>query len=216
MKAEMVRAVLDGRKTQTRRIIATDNRPQSPDSFMRGLSPNPMNVRWLGTYLKCDAPNGSLSVSYRIPCPYGNSIEEDRLWVRETFHHGDAWYDERPGMEWKNCHRDGKCTWVDYAATFDPKKGERDFAWTPSIFMPRWASRITLEITGIRVEHVQDISEADAEAEGIQFIREAPDCDETLTARDLFEVLWDSINEKCGFGWDANPWVWVIEFRRTT
>jgi hypothetical protein len=80
--------------------------------------------------------------------------------------------------------------------------------------MPRWASRITLEVIKVRVERVQEISESDAEAEGIAFIRDFPDADETLTARQLFEVLWDSINAKRGFGWSVNPWVWVLEFRR--
>jgi len=93
-------------------------------------------------------------------------------------------------------------------------RGFTDCKWKPSIHMPRWASRITLEVTGVRVERVQAITEADAEAEGIAFMRDIPDADETLTAKVLFEILWESINAKRGYGWDVNPWVWVVEFRR--
>lgn len=82
----------------------------------------------------------------------------------------------------------------------------------PSIHMPRVASRTNLEVTGVRVERLQDISEADAEAEGIDFLRHVPDADETLSARDLYRILWDTINEARGFGWNTNPWVWVVEF----
>lgn len=84
----------------------------------------------------------------------------------------------------------------------------------PSIHMPRRASRITLEVTGVRIERLQGISAADAEAEGIDFLRRVPDADETLTPQQLFMCLWDSINKARGFGWDANPWVWVVEFKR--
>ncbi len=78
--------------------------------------------------------------------------------------------------------------------------------------MPRWASRIQLEITDVRVERLNNISNADAEAEGIDYLRHIPDADETLCASQLFEILWDS---SYGLGpWNANPWVWVIEFAR--
>ena len=89
--------------------------------------------------------------------------------------------------------------------------------------MPRWASRLTLEVTGVRVERVQDISEVDAEAEGIECFD--PDRDASIcripggeweydTARNAFRDLWDSINGARGYGWDANPWVWIVEFKR--
>jgi hypothetical protein len=76
--------------------------------------------------------------------------------------------------------------------------------------MPRWASRITLEVTGVRVERVQDITECEARREGVT-------CERALignAARLAFRSLWDSINKKRGYGWDVNPWVWVVEFRR--
>ena len=139
--------------------------------------------------------------------------------------------DERPvkwtedpdwGAYWQQPH---------YAAT-DPKPQlvdeDRDIeeglaGWRPSIFMPRWASRITLEIVSVRAERVQDISENDAEAEGIElwqevFFREynKPDNNPgwTRDPRLSFQTLWDSINAKRGYGWDVNPWVWVIEFKK--
>jgi hypothetical protein len=94
--------------------------------------------------------------------------------------------------------------------------------WRPSIFMPRWASRITLEVVNIRVERVQDISEWDAMAEGIRW----DDDKEGYVGsedgrffhgsdiRTSFQLLWDSINAKRGYGWDSNPWCWVVEFRK--
>jgi hypothetical protein len=91
-------------------------------------------------------------------------------------------------------------------------------------FMPRWASRITLEIESVRVERVKDISESDAIAEGVEVVPgEAAYRDYALgpntwcnDARGSFQTLWDAINAARGFGWDANPWVWVLEFRRVT
>ena len=82
--------------------------------------------------------------------------------------------------------------------------------WRPSIHMPRWASRITLEVTGVRVERVQDITPEDAEAEGIEPY--APIYAPSASAIDAFSELWDSLNAK--YGWDVNPWVWVVEFRQ--
>jgi hypothetical protein len=84
--------------------------------------------------------------------------------------------------------------------------------WRPSIHMPRHVSRITLEITGVRVERVKDISEMDARAEGVQKKHDVTHIDWEYRAN--FKPLWDSINAERGYGWDANPWVWVIEFRR--
>lgn len=109
-------------------------------------------------------------------CPYG--AVGDRLWVRET---------------WQGNQGD-----IRYGADGDSLHGYN--GWRPSIFMPRWASRITLEVTGVRVERVQEISEEDAQAEGV-----AHRCD--------YKVVWDAINGK-KYPWSSNPWVWVIEFKR--
>lgn len=121
-------------------------------------------------------------------CPYGQP--GDRLWVREKLTHnagGDLVYASK-GTVVLNSIR-----WP-YLST------DLNHWSCPSIYMPRWASRITLEITGVRMERVQDISIDDAIAEG-------------ETCRSGFEDLWDSLNAKRGFGWDKNPWVWVIQFK---
>jgi hypothetical protein len=132
-----------------------------------------------------------------IACPYGQP--GDRLWVRE------AWAQinvaQAPGESWvvyREC--DNR---TDYGGP-----------WKPSIHMRRRDSRILLEVTDVRVELLQDISEEQAEAEGVGFLRHAPDADETLTAAQLFECLWSSINGD--ESWIGNPWVWVVEFKRVT
>jgi hypothetical protein len=91
--------------------------------------------------------------------------------------------------------------------------GNGNEKWRPSIHMPRWASRITLEVTDVRVERVQEISEEDAKTEGVtpSIVGEWWD---HLKYRAGFQTLWNSINEKRGFGWDENPWVWVVEFKK--
>ncbi|EPH9645957.1 hypothetical protein ACS35N_004446 [Enterobacter hormaechei] len=151
---EMVRAILDGRKTQTRRII----KPQ-PEGTLSGS----LSGMWLSRPL-----NGLLLPKIEdiaIHCPFG--VVGDRIWVRET--------------------------WAE------------DVRWTPSIHMPRWASRILLEITDVRVEQLNDISEEDARSEGIS----------GSSARDVKEAyaaLWRSIYGSDS--WRANPWVYVIKFKR--
>lgn len=177
----MVKAILDGRKTMTRRVAKR---------LLLGLPQAEMNAQ----------------------CPYGQP--GDRLWVREMWAHNDGWYDDTDAVAWKNWHgeRNGRqcATWVDYRATYQQVKDgcERDWPWRPSIHMPRWASRITLEVTGVRVERLREITEADARAEG------APaECPDGNTV-DWFRGLWAGINGERGYGWDVNPWVWVVEFRR--
>lgn len=150
----MVRAILDGSKTQTRRVCKLD---------VRGGMPQPE----LDSLLRC--------------CPYGQP--GDRLWVRETW---AKTYVRQAGAEW-------------FVYATGDNRTDYGGPWKPSIHMPRAASRITLEITGVRVERLGEISESDARAEGVQSVAE-------------FKELWASIN---GLGsWEANPWVWVVEFRR--
>lgn len=157
----MVRAILEGRKSQTRRV----------------MKPQPKHC--------ADLPMAKdLTIG---PCPYGQP--DDRLWMKETF----AW-------ESATCP-------VFAADQTDLTTVER---WTPSIFMPRKLSRITLEIVEVRVQRVQDISEKDAEAEGIQFIHK----DWRKNPVGIYAVLWDAINDKRGYGWEKNPWVWAITFKR--
>lgn len=161
----MVRALLAGTKTQTRRVCKLDVRAGMPEPELASL-------------LRC--------------CPYGQP--GDRLWVRETW-----------------------ATHPDYGgrhAIYRTDRGcEHDAErWTPSIHMPRWASRITLEVTGVRVERLQNIGEGDAKAEGVQMPDGTPTPPEWWSYRREFAHLWEQIN---GPGsWDANPWAWVVEFKR--
>lgn len=164
----MVRAILRGQKTQTRRIARWDQR-FPPDAELRDE-------------LVCH-------------CPYGSA--GDLLWVRETW--SSILDDARTDSE-RVVYR------ADLGSSADKVQ-----VWRPSIHMPRWASRLTLRIAEVRVQRLQEISEEDAEAEGITG-------DEALVGqianpfRTAYADLWDSINAKRGYGWGANPWVWVLTF----
>lgn len=196
---EMVRAILDGKKTQTRRIIK--EQPEVRDGMLELRTKKPTGKPPSSIFRTND---WSLLKEWMrtIECPYGNV--GDRLWVRETW--GE--FVRRPGH-------------IVYRAD-DPLALGSSNRWKPSIHMPRWASRITMEVTGVRVERLQDISGGDARAEGILDggclncgCSEPCGCDNpSPDARDTFAYLWDSINEKSGFGWRKNPWVWVIEFKK--
>lgn len=192
---EMVCTILDGRKTQTRRVIT----PQPKDGLEVRYNADNGHVLYGPEYLR----------SF-VKCPYG--VVGDRLWVRETF--GCL----GNGMRVYAADADTDGT-VPYLITGDGAgvgNGKPD-KWMPSIFMPRSASRINLEITGVRVERVQDISPDDCLAEGIDY----KDCDPhnahqywRQEAYAKYGELWDKINKDRGYGWDVNPWVWVIEFKR--
>jgi hypothetical protein len=190
-KGEMVRAILDDTKTQTRRVV-------------KGIA-----LEWLASGMF--NPEYVASDENHL-CPYGKL--GDRLWVRETWsapHRYDHLGPSNIPVQGVSIH---------YAAT-EERGGLR---WRPSIHMPRWASRITLEITGVRVERLQDISEADAIAEGIENNRAldpAGSCHWRHYAREhtgiscpigSYQTLWESING--ADSWNANPWVWVVEFKR--
>ncbi|AJW97491.1 hypothetical protein BM43_3160 [Burkholderia gladioli] len=212
--APMVRAILDGRKTQTRSIVKSSR--AWPIEFVGGSGDrgdpscygfeDPNTAQWWTLAPSCAVD------SNQIPCPHGQP--GDRLWVRETWAAFDA-----DGMHPGKPHdlRDGPWPIIAYGVAKDFPKGTA----RPAIHMPRWASRITLEITSVRVERLQDISEADAIAEGIEHTSDGFSVDEgrhfhAARARDSFASLWDGLNEARGHGWEANPWVWVIEFRRIT
>ena len=186
--AEMIKAILDGRKTMTRRVIK-DNCP-----FVTGAYFDEETERW---YWTTGAERERLPTDRCLgKCPYGQP--GDRLWVRETW------------LSYRHLHKNGRdeALLIYRADGEDLPKQARGTKWRPSIFMPRWASRITLEITAVRVERVQDIGDEDAEAEGLSWCNAA-------SPRDKFQCLWNSLNLKRGYGWDANPWVWVISFKRT-
>jgi hypothetical protein len=182
-QSEMVRAALADRKHQTRRVIKLPSWSTGDwADFELDDEGQPMTICKDTT---CLAP---------IRCPYGQP--GDRLWVKETF-----------AMSPK-CET-GHDPDVIYKATFEDWQGPID-RWRPSIFMPRCFSRITLEVLKIRVEKLQDITEADAIAEGIPPFLPSPPKIPVMQ----YITLWQSINWKRGFGWDTNPWVWVVEFRR--
>lgn len=210
--APMVRALLEGRKTQTRRIL----KPVGHDDGFVIVQQD--NCK-LWPYRSDDGESLFVTIrgqTHEIPmeCPYGQP--GDMLYVRETWR-------EIAGL-------------IEYRATLsDRQSPDNLFRWRPSIHMPRWASRITLELVrNVRVERLQDISEEDAKAEGLRAITKdgklvkygIPDRD-GLPGTDnhgwpwvdwntdpvaAYRRLWESVN---GPGsWAANPWVWVIEFRR--
>jgi len=186
--APMVRALLDGSKTQTRRVV----KPQPAPWGQHG--------GWQLPGFCASDDKGFRHGAPIFKCPYGKP--GDRLWVREAFARIDG--QTRPWIE------------TDYRATY--KHGDRlgdtlgiKKRWTPSIHMPRHASRITLEITSVRVERLQDISESDAMAEGV---KNSLHLSGGRFARENFEHLWWSINGEGS--WEANPWVWVVEFKKVT
>jgi hypothetical protein len=191
--APMVRAILAGRKTQTRRVV----------------KPQPLlNYPGIENH-----------------CPYGQP--GDQLWVRESFRY---FFDEAKLYDCIQYSADGTLykpsglNWETGMAFSE--KCEPPYKMKPSIHMPRWVSRINLEITGVQVERVRDISDDDALAEGVD--TESDDCAWAVAEkaaiagvpivggsqeRFAFANLWDSINAARGCGWEMNPWVWVIEFR---
>lgn len=208
--APMVRAILDGTKTQTRRVV----KPEGAHHLFPflDLPGNPT-----GEWAWCSS---SHVVSKHIRCPYGQP--GDRLWVRETWQHSNfplGPYDESCTVFYR----------ADYMDDLHGPDGEKSPEgryrnWVPSIHMFRSASRILLEITAVRIERLQDINAADAKSEGIEgqfedgpwrnyqrdghWFPEGKDAAPVMSYR----TLWESIN---GPGsWDANPWVWVVEFKR--
>lgn len=220
--APMVRALMAGTKTQTRRAI----KPQPYVDAQGNFCWNGSNFGqdFSGPHIQAIASPLPTSKTGRVRCPYGK--RGDRLWVRET------WMDlQGTGVEHRS-QADGKLQRYAYGADTPPgsygDECRKDFGlkWRPSIHMPRWASRITLEVTGVRVERLQDISEADAAAEGIEpiegsrempgpnhfSVREVGGWANFPTAQEAYRYLWESINGPAS--WDANPWVWVVEFRR--
>lgn len=208
----MVRALLEGRKTQTRRVVKHRfpylwNEPYyATGKVLTGLENQPgafMEFR----YRKQDEPDyqGSPAAAL-VECPYGQS--GDVLWVRET------WSKAELSLSSELFYRaDGELAASQSTFTYI----ERERRWRPSIHMPRWASRLALRITDVRVQRLLDISEEDSQAEGAR----ASDAvvifqDGTLqrelsnTNRGAFCCLWEAIN---GAGsWDANPWVWALTF----
>lgn len=225
----MVRAILDGSKTQTRRIVKGMPSdvvmpryygPYTDGLASSGSAPREAIANSLGWFVPDASDLWPCNDGDRIRCPYGQP--GDQLWVRET------WMDmQGTGIEARDS--EGKLTRYAYAADTPPGsygdecRKEYGLKWKPSIHMPRCACRILLEIESVRVERLRDISEADALAEGIQRKNEKwfknylmPDCPDAgfQHATGSFWSLWESIYGAGSF--DANPWVWAIKFKRVT
>ena len=237
--AEMVRAILSGRKTQTRRVI----KPQPTDAGLVWVESAEGFAAWVDEMLTLDEGR-------QRRCPYGKP--GDRLWVRETWaqiSNGPDCVDENGTCPCDGCHFEYKAdTGANYPGEWDADMGADPAypKWRPSIHMFRWASRINLRLKAVRVERVQEITPADTLLEGIDlpiprncdaspppdgynqwpkakqedwiqgmartvYMCRCADIDDHIQA---FRALWDSINAKRGFGWDANPWVWVLAFER--
>lgn len=204
--APMVRAILDGSKTQTRRIVKAQP-PAGTISVGVYHHPDRRDHFW--------AWEGHVIIDWAKPCPYGQP--GDRLWVRETFVQG---FDQDP-VKGVPMHTDSEGndlpqkTWYrasDQIGWCDDDGWETNVPWRPSIHMPRAASRIDLLIKSVRVERLQDISEADCLAEGITLDQLPANPQDQQRARTWYRGLWEQIN---GAGsWEANPWVWVVEFER--
>ncbi|MEY0558022.1 hypothetical protein AB7334_17960 [Providencia rettgeri] len=202
--SEMVRAILDGRKTQTRRVMK--------------VQPVLNGDRWEVYSASTDKRNKSIFVvpqgSLENNCPYGKV--GDRLWVREAWQgplvdYAEAdklFKDPEPYFKVKYCvYRADGIAAPEYTDCDDNLRQ----GWRPSSNMPRWASRITLEITDVRVERLQAASDKDFKAEGYPLDRELTGG--STDAFCWFRHLWDSVSKPdCNF--ESNPWVWVIEFKR--
>ena len=219
--SEMILAILDGRKTQTRRLLK-----KQPLDILPMHVPN----QWV-TLDTRDPNHGSV-----IKCRFGTP--GDRLWVRETWRPW-SWHEGEPiqvqfKADRKHAPADNTSTlsmerydkipeweesiWLQIEEELKEKGVEPDgngwyhfdgdppLKWRPSLFMPRWASRILLKITKVRIERLQEISMQEAVAEGVPVLKGCPE------PRISFHDLWDELYAKGGYSWDSNPWVWVIEF----
>lgn len=201
MSAPMVRAILDGRKTQTRRVVKPQPDEWQWQEVLSGETKKFGGWCW-------DYGNGtSVEVGGEAmlgKCPYG--MVGDRLWVRERFRAvrpftGDMDHDY---SNWN----------VSYYADDNPGYRDRD-KWRPSIHMPRWASRITIEIESVRVERLRDIPWRDVRDEGVDISDlTSRGCNRDIDAGHRFADLWDTLHAKDGHAWETNPWVWRIQFRK--
>lgn len=183
----MIRAILAGQKTQTRRVVKIKARIEesSDDVWFEDMYGDWHRVTELS--------------------PYGQP--GDRLWVREFMHMDkDGVWLYSADDDFVGCDRADESAMISWA---HHKESEH----CPSIHMPRWASRITLEITGVRVGRLQDITASDMQSEGIECLYEDNGEISEHFTRQSWVTLWDRINAKRGCGWDINPWVWVISFK---
>ena len=210
----MIRAILAGTKTQTRLIVKipawVDRIDDEPHCSLEARGNSFALTEW----------NGDDAKTHEFPCPYGQP--GDRLWVREAWaptnsEHPRVRISYQADMTSYGLNGGRADELLFPEPIYDGSKVGVPKRWKPSIHMPRWASRITLEIVSVRVERLQSISEADAKAEGVVTCgvcygkKILPS---TATARERFTALWNSLNAARGHGWEQNEFVWVVEFRR--
>jgi hypothetical protein len=207
----MVRAILEGRKTQTRRICKLVIRgPHGPNAQVFDVYDGPLGQHWVGAFGLDGTGNATKLFPYGQP--------GDRLWVRETALYwqggaggvSDVVYREED--EWNELLFDRAVIQADKKQGHIPKK-IGNWKIRPSIHMPRWASRLTLEITTVRVERLQDANSNDLWAEGCPYSTEHL-IESSDTPQEWFKESWDALNANRGYGWDKNPWCWVIEFQK--
>jgi hypothetical protein len=228
----MVRAILDGTKTQTRRVLKL---PRLSDTSWIESVYQDGGGNWIAW--SSDSPTHAEFTKKAYPngegfhCPHGKV--GDRLWVRETFFDYGHWAcrsglwtseaDDPSDWYWASSNDLAKVRYAaDDPADIEPLNGGYGHRKMPSIFMPRWASRDLLHIKAVRVERVRDISSDDAEAEGVEwklnpngiYQWEGKEGRWHDYPQDAYRDLWDSINKARGFGWESNPWVWVITYER--
>ena len=206
----MVRAILEGRKTQTRRVMSFQ-----PDEEYTTVYGPEMYTQTLidrnGEEQPGDEVFGVYGYDWSLKCPYGKP--GDYLWVRETWQAKNL-----SGLWWHEVKREERSlhNWAWTNPVF-PAYDEQPTRWMPSIFMPREACRILLKVVNVRVERLQLISEEDARAEGVVWQRDFGNGLETREARPVFFDVWDAINynrNQGAYTVSKNPWVWVIEFKR--
>lgn len=205
--APMVRAILEGRKTMTRRAL------NERDLAMFKAA---ADMGECGRFLDGQPITPGDRKYHSMQCRYGEP--GDRLYVRET------WHTDEPDLQRARAMHEDVMSASPIYYRADPSNDDAGCIWRPSIHMPRWASRILLEITSTRVERLHEITEEDATAEGVFFevasrsawhdyLRSTEHEVETVTsAVKSFQSLWSSINGE--ESWEANPWVWVVNFRR--
>lgn len=229
MSGPMVRAVLDGTKTQTRRVVTDRNsrgnwRPSQCEMESAWVDPGPSPAGNPGPYLKA-SPSVAGYASRDWPADdgivdriYPTWTRGERLWVKETWQYADWTEDGHPFVGYKADDARRLCDfypelWGERIA-FDMDGRAADQRWRSPRFMPRWASRLTVEIVEVRVERLQDISEADALAEGADATESSLTNPMSGTARGDYARIWDEINAKRGHPYSSNPLCWVLGFRR--
>ena len=207
--SDMVRAILDGRKSQTRRVIKPQPKSQGIKSFGEAWEWKKGAGGFSGSTLH------QLKAAYGLlyHCPYG--VPGERLWVRETFFY--EWPDMDPPEDMKDCRIIFRADEPNY---LDPFMLEENYRWSPSIHLPRWASRITLEIIDVRVERLHEITVGDLISEGVIELENAHietyplDLIVNRSAHyTIWKNLWDSIYAKRGYPFKDNSWVWTVEFK---